>query len=121
MQTLAATICQLTGIIVKVKAESSATETDSLRSALLPFTDGDPEAERQIIDDIHKSIDEYLDMLKDVSDADQIAKAAHKAMPLLEMIQPTPLTPEHIGETEEKEREKLTIQLVERLKQIKNL
>lgn len=127
VQTLAATICQLTGIIVKVKAESSATETDSLRSALLPFTDGDPEAERQIIDDIHKSIDEYLDMLKDVSDADQIAKAAHKAMPLLEMIQPgknswlTPLTPEHIGETEEKEREKLTIQLVERLKQIKNL
>lgn len=127
VQTLAATICQLTGIIVKVKAESSATETDSLRSALLPLTDGDPEAERQIIDDIHKSIDEYLDMLKDVSDADLIAKAAHKAMPLLEMIQPgknswlTPLTPEHIGETEEKEREKLTIQLVERLKQIKNL
>lgn len=127
VQTLAATICQLTGIIVKVKAESSATETDSLRSALLPFTDGDPEAERQIIDDIHKSIDEYLDMLKDVSDADLIAKAAHKAMPLLEMIQPeknswvTPLTPEHIGETEEKEREKLTIQLIERLKQIKNL
>ena len=127
VQTLAATICQLTGIIVKVKAESSATETDSLRSALLPFTDGDPEAERQIIDDIHKSIDEYLDMLKDAADADQIAKAAHKAMPLLEMIQPgknswlTPLTPEHIGETEEKEREKLTIQLVERLKQIKNL
>ncbi len=127
VQTLAATICQLTGIIVKVKAESTATETDSLRSALLPFTDGDPEAERQIINDIHKSIDEYLDMLKNVSDADQIAKAAHKAMPLLEMIQPgknswlTPLTPEHIGETEEKEREKLTIQLVERLKQIKNL
>lgn len=127
VQTLAATICQLTGIIVKVKAESNATETDSLRSALLPFTDGDPEAERQIIDDIHKSIDEYLDMLKDASDADLIAKAAHKAMPLLEMIQPgknswlTPLTPEHIGETEEKEREKLTIQLVERLKQIKNL
>lgn len=127
VQTLAATICQLTGIIVKVKAESSATETDSLRSALLPFTDGDPEAERQIIDDIHKSIDEYLDILKDASDADLIAKAAHKAMPLLEMIQPgknswlTPLTPEHIGETEEKEREKLTIQLVERLKQIKNL
>ena len=127
VQTLAATICQLTGIIVKVKAESTATETDSLRSALLPFTDGDLEAERQIIDDIHKSIDEYLDMLKDVSDADQIAKAAHKAMPLLEMIQPgknswlTPLMPEHIGETEEKEREKLTIQLVERLKQIKNL
>lgn len=127
VQTLAATICQLTGIIVKVKAESTATETDSLRSALMPFTDGDPEAERQIIDDIHKSIDEYLDMLKDASDADQIAKAAHKAMPLLEMIQPgknswlTPLTPEHIGETEEKEREKLTIQLVERLKQIKNL
>lgn len=127
VQTLAATICQLTDIIVKVKAESPATETDSLRSALMPFTDGDPEAERQIIDDIHKSIDEYLDMLKDASDADQIAKAAHKAMPLLEMIQPgknswlTPLTPEHIGETGEKERVKLTIQLVERLKQIKNL
>ena len=47
---------------------------------------------------------------KTFPDADLIAKAAHKAMPLLEMIQPgknswlTPLTPEHIGETEEKKK-----------------
>ena len=123
MQTLAATICQLTGVAVRVsensklktvgEAENSKLKTagraennsklkilalasvstsraqnSKLRTALLPFTDGDPEAERQIIGDIRKSIEEYLEMIGDGSDPERIAKAVHKAMPLLEMLEP---------------------------------
>ena len=101
VQTLAATICQLTGIAVRVlenskltiagEAENNSklkTQNSKLKSALLPFTDGDPEAEAQIIGDIRKSIEEYLEMIGDGSDPERIAKAAHKAMPLLEMIEP---------------------------------
>ena len=112
MQTLAATICQLTGVAVRVSENSKLktvgeAENNSklkiqnscsgkrlyepsakLRTALLPFTDGDPEAERQIISDIRKSIEEYLEMIGDGSDPERIAKAVHKAMPLLEMLEP---------------------------------
>ena len=111
VQTLAATICQLTGVAVRVSENSklkTVGETENsklkiqnscsgkrlyepsakLRTALLPFTDGDPEAERQIIGDIRKSIEEYLEMIGDGSDPEHIAKAVHKAMPLLEMLEP---------------------------------
>ena len=123
VQTLAATICQLTGIAVRVsekeqnskltiageaennsklktqnskltiagEAENNSklkTQNSKLKIALLPFTDGDPEAEAQIIGDIRKSIEEYLEMIGDGSDPERVAKAAHKAMPLLEMIEP---------------------------------
>ena len=146
VQTLAATICQLTGIAVRVsekrqlktqhstlniageaennsklktqnskltiageaetnsklktqnskltiagEAENNSklkTQNSKLKIALLPFTDGDPEAEAQIIGDIRKSIEEYLEMIGDGSDHERIAKAAHKAMPLLEMLEP---------------------------------
>ena len=112
VQTLAATICQLTGVAVRVSENSKLktvgeVENNSklkiqnycsgkrlyepsakLRTALLPFTDGDPEAERQIIGDIRKSIEEYLEMIGDGSDPERIAKAVHKAMPLLEMLEP---------------------------------
>ena len=139
VHTLAATICQLTGIAVRVlenskltiagEAENNSTfntqhstlhiagETENnsklktqnskltiageaennsklktqnskLKIALLPFTDGDPEAEAQIIGDIRKSIEEYLEMIGDGSDPERVAKAAHKAMPLLEMLEP---------------------------------
>lgn len=124
VQMLAATICQLTGVIVRVKEEKHVEETNYLRSALLPFTDGDEEAERQIVADICKSIDEYLELLNSPSDIELVARAAHKAMPLLEMIEPgknewlTPLTPEHIGKTDEQERNILIKQLAEKLKQI---
>ena len=64
------------------------TQNSKLKTALLPFTDGDPEAEAQIIGDIRKSIEEYLEMIGDGSDPERVAKAAHKAMPLLEMIEP---------------------------------
>ena len=123
VQTLAATICQLTGAAVRVsekeqnskltiageaennsklktqhstlhiagEAENNSTFNtphSTLHIALLPFTDGDPEAEAQIIGDIRKSIEEYLEMIGDGSDPERVAKAAHKAMPLLEMIEP---------------------------------
>ena len=101
VQTLAATICQLTGVAVRVsensklktvgEAENNSTlkiQNSKLKTALLPFTDGDPEAERQIIGDIRKSIEEYLEMIGDGSDPERIAKAVHKAMPLLEMLEP---------------------------------
>ena len=120
VQTLAATICQLTGIAVRVlenskltiageaennsklktqnskltiagEAENNSklkTQNSKLKTALLPFTDGDPEAEAQIIGDIRKSIEEYLEIIGDGSDPERVAKAAHKAMPLLEMLEP---------------------------------
>ena len=139
VQTLAATICQLTGIAVRVlenskltiagEAENNSklkTQNSKLKSALLPFTDGDPEAEAQIIGDIRKSIEEYLEMIGDGSDPERVAKAAHKAMPLLEMLEPGKnqwvalLQPP--GETttppNEQERERLTKQLIEKLKEI---
>ena len=161
VQTLAATICQLTGAAVRVsekeqnskhtiageaennsklktqnskltiagEAENNSklkTQNSKLKTALLPFTDGDPEAEAQIIGDIRKSIEEYLEMIGDGSDPERVAKAAHKALPLLEMLEPgknqwvAPLqTP---GETttppNEQERERLTKQLIEKLKEI---
>ena len=105
VQTLAATICQLTGAAVRVsekeqnskltiagEAENNSKlkiQNSKLKIALLPFTDGDPEAEAQIIGDIRKSIEEYLEMIGDGSDPERVAKAAHKAMPLLEMIEPS--------------------------------
>ena len=123
VQTLAATICQLTGAAVRVsekeqnskhtfageaennsklktqhstlniagEAENNSklkTQNSKLKTALLPFTDGDPEAEAQIIGDIRKSIEEYLEMIGDGSDPERVAKAAHKALPLLEMLEP---------------------------------
>ncbi len=123
VQTLAATICQLTGAAVRVsekeqnskhtfageaennsklktqhstlniagEAENNSklkTQNSKLKTALLPFTDGAPEAEAQIIGDIRKSIEEYLEMIGDGSDPERVAKAAHKALPLLEMLEP---------------------------------
>ena len=186
VQTLAATICQLTGVAVRVsensklktagEAENSKLKTAGraennsklkiqnscfgkrlyepsakLRTALLPFTDGDPEAERQIIGDIRKSIEEYLEMIGDGSDPERIAKAVHKAMPLLEMLEPgknewlAPLQGVHLSQVHQQskqqahqqskhdslvgaletsappndqERERLTKQLIEKLKKI---
>ena len=175
VQTLAATICQLTGVAVRVSENSkrniageaennsklkilalasvstSRAQNSKLRTALLPFTDGDPEAERQIIGDIRKSIEEYLEMIGDGSDPERIAKAVHKAMPLLEMLEPgknewlAPLQGVHLSQVHQQskqqahqqskhdnlvgaletsappndqERERLTKQLIEKLKKI---
>ena len=136
VQILAATICQLTGVAVRVSENSklkTAGETENsklkiqnscfgkrlyepsakLRTALLPFTDGDPEAERQIISDIRKSIEEYLEMIGDGSDPERIAKAVHKAMPLLEMLEPgknewlAPLQGVHLSQVHQQSKQQV--------------
>ena len=117
VQTLAATLCQLTGIAPSVSiptaSASSARHDDTLFAPLLVFAEGDAEAEQQIIADTRQSIADYLSMLNDPNDTASIAKAAHKAMPLLKMLMPdnvewlTDLTPERIGQTDEAKRKKL--------------
>ena len=137
VQILAATICQLTGVAVRVSENSKLktagrAENNSklkiqnscfgkrlyepsakLRTALLPFTDGDPEAERQIISDIRKSIEEYLEMIGDGSDPERIAKAVHKAMPLLEMLEPgknewlAPLQGVHLSQVHQQSKQQI--------------
>lgn len=117
VQTLAATLCQLTGIAPSVSvptASASIARHDvTLFAPLLVFAEGDAEAEQQIIADTRQSIADYLSMLNDPNDTASIAKAAHKAMPLLKMLMPdnvewlADLTPERIGQTDEEKRKKL--------------
>lgn len=117
VQTLAATLCQLTGIAPQISvptASTSAVRHDAtLFAPLLVFAEGDAEAEQQIIADTRQSIADYLSMLNDPNDTASIAKAAHKAMPLLKMLMPddvewlADLTPERIGQTDEAKRKKL--------------
>lgn len=117
VQTLAATLCQLTGIAPSVSiptaSASDAKQDTTLFAPLLVFAEGDAEAEQQIIADTRQSIADYLSMLNDPNDTASIAKAAHKAMPLLKMLMPdnvewlADLTPERIGQTDEAKRKKL--------------
>lgn len=117
VQTLAATLCQLTGIAPSVSiptaSVSDAQQDTALFAPLLVFAEGDAEAEQQIIADTRQSIADYLSMLNDPNDTASIAKAAHKAMPLLKMLMPdnvewlTDLTPERINQTDEAKRKKL--------------
>lgn len=117
VQTLAATLCQLTGIAHSVSiptaSVSDAKQDTALFAPLLVFAEGDAEAEQQIIADTRQSIADYLSMLNDPNDTASIAKAAHKAMPLLKMLMPdnvewlTDLTPERINQTDEAKRKKL--------------
>ena len=117
VQTLAATLCQLTGIAPQISVPTASTSAvrhdDTLFAPLLVFAEGDAEAEQQIIADTRKSIAGYLEMLNDPNDTASIAKAAHKAMPLLKMLMPddvewlADLTPERIGQTDEEKRKKL--------------
>lgn len=117
VQTLAATLCQLTGIAPSVSiptaSASDAQQDTTLFAPLLVFAEGDAEAEQQIIADTRQSIADYLSMLNDPNDTASIAKAAHKAMPLLKMLMPdnvewlTDLTPERIEQTDEAKRKKL--------------
>ena len=117
VQTLAATLCQLTGIApgvsIPTASASDAQQDTTLFAPLLVFAEGDAEAEQQIIADTRQSIADYLSMLNDPNDTASIAKAAHKAMPLLKMLMPdnvewlADLTPERIGQTDEAKRKKL--------------
>lgn len=117
VQTLAATLCKLTGIAPSVSiptaSASDAQQDTALFAPLLVFAEGDAEAEQQIIADTRQSIADYLSMLNDPNDTASIAKAAHKAMPLLKMLMPdnvewlSDLTLERIGQTDEAKRKKL--------------
>lgn len=124
--TLAATVCQLTGLRLKV-VESKETAS-GLYSVIDHFADGDADARRQIIHDICTAMKEYLSLLHDADNLEHVARAAHKAMPLLEMLQPgccdwlSKLTPEHIAATDISDRsvlvERLKTVLEEKLRQL---
>ncbi len=128
--TLAGTLTQVLGVLVKgnaVSASASPTSDDlrlTLHQALLPFTDGDEEAERQIEASIKESVAEYLHLLSTGDDAKRLAHVAHKAMPLLEMLFPgkndwlLPLTPEQIDGTPVDERSQLAKMLEDKLKAV---
>ena len=125
MQTLAATISQTMGILVKPDAaKTEVQKANSLPPVIMQFADGDPEAAAQIAYSIRSSVAEYLELLADTSNTEHVSRAAHKAMPLLEMLQPgnnqwlAPLTPEHIGTTDKQEIATLTQQLAHKLKDI---
>ena len=122
VQTLAATICQITHD-ADIRPQQQADNTNyGLLHNILQFADGDPEAERQIMSDMRQSIAEYMELLVDANNTEHVARAAHKAMPLLEMLQPgnnewlAAITPEHIAETGAEDRKAC----VERLKVILN-
>lgn len=119
-QTLAATICQLTGLCVKPKKTATL-------DRLLEFADGDKEAERQIRESILQSADEYASLLADSDDCASISRAAHKAMPLLETLHPgenewlRAITPECIGNTTAECRRTAVARLTNELDRIRTL
>lgn len=117
--TLAATMSRFIDVLVRPM------QTDVF-APLLAFADGDIEAERQIMADVRQSIDEYLSLLTDDNDnRESMAKAAHKAMPLLEMLHPgqnewlRPITPEHIGDMSDEECREIARRLIAELKALR--
>lgn len=131
LQTLAATISQTTGILVRpydvpteAHEEETAAEADVLHNVIMQFADGDTEAANQIADSIRSSVAEYLELLATPSDIEHVSKAAHKAMPLLEMLQPgenewlTPIIPEHIGSTSKEDIANNALRLADKLRDI---
>lgn len=131
LQTLAATISQTTGIIVRpndvpteAHEEDTAAEANVLHNVIMQFADGDTEAANQIADSIRSSVAEYLELLATTSDIEHVSRAAHKAMPLLEMLQPgenewlTPIIPEHIGSTSKEDIANIALRLADKLRDI---
>ena len=131
LQTLAATISQTTGILVRpddvpteAHEEETAAEADVLHNVIMQFADGDTEAANQIADSIRSSVAEYLELLATPSDIEHVSRAAHKAMPLLEMLQPgenewlTPIIPEHIGSTSKEDIANIALRLADKLRNI---
>ncbi len=130
--TLAATLTQVLGVLIKGNgfSTSAATSSDNLRQslhqALLPFTDGDAEAEEQIKESIKASVAEYRQMLRSGDEAEQLSHVAHKAMPLLEMLFPgkndwlLPLTPEKINGTPREEQRRLAKELDTKLEAVES-
>lgn len=131
LQTLAATISQTTGILVRpddvpseAHEEDTAAEADVLHNVIMQFADGDTEAANQIADSIRSSVAEYLELLATPSDIEHVSRAAHKAMPLLEMLQPgenewlMPIIPEHIGSTSKEDIANIALRLADKLRDI---
>lgn len=131
LQTLAATISQTTGILVRpddvpteAHKEDTAAEADTLHNVIMQFADGDAEAADQIADSIRSSVAEYLELLATPSDIEHVSRAAHKAMPLLEMLQPgenewlMPIIPEHIGSTSKEDIANIALRLADKLRDI---
>ena len=131
LQTLAATISQTTGILVRpndvpteAHEEDTAAEANVLHNVIMQFADGDTEAANQIADSIRSSVAEYLELLATTSDIEHVSRAAHKAMPLLEMLQPgenewlTPIIPEHIGSTSKEDIANIALRLADKLRDI---
>lgn len=139
MHTLAATLTQITRQPFVPNDVAPETETDSAPDFFAPltaFAEGDVEAERDILTQTLKALDEYLALLTPSSSnnvpiasnnmpeaerhtayINKVAKAAHKALPLLTMLMPQqhdaflPITPGNIALTAPNERERLAQQL----------
>ena len=146
MHTLAATLTQITRQPFAPNDVAPEAETDSAPDFFAPltaFAEGDIEAERDILTQTLKALDEYLALLtptasnnvpsssnnvpsssNNVPEAEchtayvnKVAKAAHKALPLLTMLMPQqhdvflPITPANIASTAPNERERLAQQL----------
>lgn len=139
MHTLATTLTQITRQPFVPNDVAPEAETDSAPDFFAPltaFAEGDVEAERDILTQTLKALDEYLAILtpsscnnvpsssNDVPEEERhtayinkVAKAAHKALPLLTMLMPQqhdvfwPITPANIASTAPNERERLAQQL----------
>ena len=134
--TLAAVLTQTSGLRLTVKASRPQPDA-TFFAPLTAFAEGDSSAERDILTQFGHSLDEYLALLDNVPcgkaatsgsnppDTENIAKAAHKAMPILAMLKPgqnswlEPLTPERIGSTPTAETNKLAQRLRDELLDIK--
>lgn len=149
INTLAATLTQVTRLSFVPKTmtpESQADDTPDLFAPLTAFAEGDAEAERDILTQTAKAIDEYLALLAppasneassvsnkapspetETAYINKVGKAAHKALPLLTMLMPDehdvfmPITPQNIALTDPDERQRLAQQLSAVLNRIKQL
>lgn len=86
-------------------------DADAMFAPLLAFAEGDAEAEREILDNLHATFTDYVEQLKRVLSASGtsaidrtvVAKVAHKALPIAAMIglpsisQLKQLSPENIA------------------------
>ncbi len=149
INTLAATLTQVTRLPFVPKTMAPETQTDDtpdLFAPLTAFAEGDAEAERDILTQTAKAIDEYLALLTppasneasfacndapspetEAAYINKVGKAAHKALPLLTMLMPEehdvfmPITPQNIALTAPDERQRLAQQLSAVLNSIKQL
>lgn len=100
---------------------SSQQKTNPQLDALLAFAGGDEEAAKEILDTVKQELAAHLTNLKEAIEEEalstaRIGKAAHKLLPIANMMQMgcleelKALSPEYIGEIEEAEiREKLKV------------